>query len=149
MYSKEDIEKKRQEALQRQRQKGLPNISANSTSVSSENAKTNCSNQNAMPQSGRISFQNFSNNDWSKKKFPNSSIKTGNHSQNKAPSSYKQQAISNRHNPIANNKFYGNRPSCEVTCSMISISRFAAETSIFHERVIEMYKTIPTRLYGE
>ncbi|XP_058804716.1 SWI/SNF-related matrix-associated actin-dependent regulator of chromatin subfamily A-like protein 1 [Phymastichus coffea] len=149
MYSKEDIERKRQEALERQRQKRLPSNSANPTSVFQKNIDKSYPNQNAKPSLKNNNFKNCISNDGSNKVTFNSSMKSFSYGnpQKKMPSSYKQQSILNRFSPINNNKFYGNQPACEVNCSIISSNRFAADTSIFHQPVIEILKTIPTRLY--
>lgn len=59
----------------------------------------------------------------------------------------KQYKPNNRYNPIEPRNFYKPQP---VTgeCYMISIDRFALETSSFVPAIIETFKTVPSRLYG-
>lgn len=52
----------------------------------------------------------------------------------------------NRFNPIESKKFY--RSSVTGKCYMISNDRFALETSSFVPEIIETFKTVPSRLYG-
>lgn len=61
----------------------------------------------------------------------------------------RQNKASNRFNPIEPRKFFSSL-SATVTgkCYMISDDRFALETSLFVPKIIETFKTIPSRLYG-
>ncbi|XP_014235599.1 SWI/SNF-related matrix-associated actin-dependent regulator of chromatin subfamily A-like protein 1 [Trichogramma pretiosum] len=141
MYSQEEIERKRQQALQRQQQKAAckPPV------VSPLNAPKNNGNSYTSPKnSSSSSITNFFS--------PNSNRKSlGGSNQFKSQSAYKQQASANRYNPISSNKFYGTQqnkpPLCEAECSMISINRFTVDMSKYHLPLIEVFKSIPTRNY--
>lgn len=58
-----------------------------------------------------------------------------------------KQYKSNRYNPIEPRNFYKS-PSVTGKCYMISCDRFAFETSSFVPAIIEIFKTVPSRLYG-
>ena len=152
MYSQEEIEKKRIAAMQLKQQKAASS-SVSASNNSSNNIFTNSYSPHSKAHVTSSKILNNSNNS------PNQSFKENNKlstlNQWKHPSSYKQQNASNRYNPIGNNKFYGNQqnqsiqPKCEATFAMISSDRFAVETSIYHQKSIEIFKSIPTRIYGE
>lgn len=124
MYTQEQIEKKRQDALRKQQEK--MNIS-NGTET--------------KPPVASVSNQNF---------WFNANNNKNNNYQAKSQSLFKQNIKTQRFNPTPPKKFYGQQDAkCEVNCTMITNNRFAAEMSKYNEKLIELFKTIPSRLYGE
>ncbi|XP_011876001.1 PREDICTED: SWI/SNF-related matrix-associated actin-dependent regulator of chromatin subfamily A-like protein 1 [Vollenhovia emeryi] len=57
-----------------------------------------------------------------------------------------QNKSNNRFNPIAPGKFFS-QPMATGKCYMVSDDRFVLETSLFVPVIIEIFKTIPSRLY--
>ncbi|XP_031779096.1 SWI/SNF-related matrix-associated actin-dependent regulator of chromatin subfamily A-like protein 1 [Nasonia vitripennis] len=141
MYSKEEIERKRQQALERKKQNApVPN---NSPSTGSTNGfMSNFTNKNSISYTSTAANQNVAPNLSNKKPYG--------YSQNKSQSTIKQQSSANRYNPISSTttRFYGNVERCELTCSMISSNRFVVEMSKYNEALVNnLFKTIPSRLY--
>lgn len=156
MYSAEEIEKKRQLALQKKKEKEKLNTSFSnaSSSVTPKNVLNNHGNKNASHNSGTQSFQKYSNNfsNQNAKSSFNNYQSNGNF-KNKSDSSLKKLGSQNRFNPMqkSTQKFYGSQssqPVCEVICSMISNDRFSADITQFNTQLIDLFKTIPTRIYG-
>ncbi|XP_014210955.1 SWI/SNF-related matrix-associated actin-dependent regulator of chromatin subfamily A-like protein 1 [Copidosoma floridanum] len=138
MYSKEEIERKRLEALKRMQQKTVTSSGSVSTpNVTKPPAISNFINQN------QSSYYRNNENYSSKPNFTNENY------QNKSKRVFKQQGVSNRYSPMQRpNNFYGNQqPMCEATCVMLTNNRFAVETSSYHQKLIDLLKTIPSRLY--
>lgn len=157
MYSAEEIEKKRQLALQKKKEKEklFNNCQSPGPSVTSKSILNNHTNRNVPSYSGNQGIQKYLNN------FPGSNAKFSSHNQqsigtfkNKSESSFKKMGSQNRYNPLqkSTQKFYGSQPSsepvCEIICSMISNDRFIADMTLFTPQVIDLFKTIPTRIYG-
>lgn len=155
MYSAEEIERKRQLALQKkkEKEKSFNNSSNLGPSTTPKNVNNN-QNKNVTHNAGNQSIQKYFNN------FPSQSTKSNvfgyqsNESfKNKSDSSLKKLGSQNRYNPMQKSaqKFYGSQssqPVCEVICSMISNERFAADITLFNSHLIDLFKTIPTRIYG-
>lgn len=150
MYSKEEIERKRQQALERKKQNvPVPNNSpsSNNSSIASTNRlktfMSNFINKNSSSYTSSTANQNVAPNLSNKKPYA--------YSQNKSQSTIKQQTSANRYNPLSSTttRFYGNIEHCELTCFMISSNRFVVETSKYNEALVNnLFKIIPSRLYG-
>lgn len=74
-------------------------------------------------------------------------IKQNNHQQIHNTNVIKQYKQNVRFNPIEPRNFFS-KSSVTGKCYIISNDRFALETSIFVPAIIETFKTIPSRLYG-
>lgn len=61
----------------------------------------------------------------------------------------RQNKSNNRFNPIEPRNFFSQTVSVTGKCYMISNDRFALETSSFVPAIIEIFKTIPSRIYGK
>lgn len=59
----------------------------------------------------------------------------------------RQNKSNNRYNPIEPKNFFSQTVTGK--CYMISDDRFALETSSFVPMIIELFKTIPSRIYGD
>ncbi|KAJ8680973.1 hypothetical protein QAD02_016760 [Eretmocerus hayati] len=147
-YSREDIERKREEAAQRKRQKELSQQPQKSSPASTP-INNGYSNQNRTPNFGNGAKRHFGNSFQKHNSSPAYSNWNSNSSSSfKSKSSIKQQSSSNRFSPMAaSHNFYGTKEMCEVTCFLISDSRFAVDQSIYNQKLIELFKTVPTRLY--
>lgn len=60
----------------------------------------------------------------------------------------RQNKSNNRFNPIEPRNFFSSTSIVTGKCYMISDDRFALETSSFVPAIIEIFKTIPNRIYG-
>lgn len=146
MYSKEEIERKRQQALERKKQNvPVPNNSPSTGSTNSlKSFMSNFTNKNSISYMSSGANQNVAPNLSNKKPYG--------YSPNKSQSTIKQQSSANRYNPIASTttRFYGNAEQCELTCLMTSSNRFVVEQSKYNEAIVNnLFKTIPSRLYGK
>lgn len=61
----------------------------------------------------------------------------------------RQNKSNNRFNPIEPRNFFNQTLSVTGKCYMISNDRFALETSSFVPEIIEIFKTVPSRIYGK
>jgi hypothetical protein len=152
MYSQEDIEKKRLQALQRKNQRVLFDNNVNKkATVTSKNATSNQLLQNKTVNSiDRIS-NNFTNKYKNTNLVPNSNkFSTHINYRGKSQSSIKLQSMKNRFHPVANTtNFYGVQQVQEVQCFMISDNRFNVDMSVFDTNLVDLFKTIPSRLYSK
>ena len=150
MYSKEEIERKKQEALARRNQKAVSNNAANTSAP--RNVIANNYNQPKTSNFGNNASRSPMSNYRNQNVTLNSSInKAFAHANSYNKIQNKKQ--SNRFNPMgatSTKDFYGYcQQVCEATCSMLNNTRFAVETSLFHPTLIDLFKTIPSRLYGK
>lgn len=60
----------------------------------------------------------------------------------------RQNKSNNRFNPIEPRNFFSQMLTVTGKCYMISDHRFALEISSFVPAIIEIFKTIPSRIYG-
>ena len=130
MYSKEDIEKKRLQALAiKQRKYGNLNNATKSQGVPETN-KNIRSNENNLPSTSKNSL--FSKSESNK----NSGV-------------LKQQFQQNRFNPMKAKNFYRNSDQLVIgNCYMVQNDRFAVDLSKYHPPVIDVFRTIPSKAYG-
>ncbi|XP_011493885.1 PREDICTED: SWI/SNF-related matrix-associated actin-dependent regulator of chromatin subfamily A-like protein 1 [Ceratosolen solmsi marchali] len=147
MYSKEDIEKKRQQALQRKNQRVL---SYNNVNTESIGTSRNVSSNQLIQNNTANSITKISNNYKIKGLMPNSNkLPVYRNYEGKSRSTIKLQSTKNRFNPVANtSKFYNIMPKLEVCCSMISNTRFTVDMKVFNTDLIDLFKTIPSKLYN-
>lgn len=118
----EEIEKKRLLALQRRQQSQLK---AQSTPTSSQIHQ-----QSKLNDNENIAQQNKTNL---------------NDNENIA----RQNKTNNRFNPIEPRRFFNPMLSVTGKCYMISDDRFALELSAFVPEIIDIFKTVPSRIYGK
>lgn len=136
-YSQEEIEKKRLLAIQRKKQAQLKNSSFNSINIgnnisSNDSIKNKSNNNTKILGHGQSKYINF------KTKFGSNSEKNN----------VKVNKQKERFNPISTQNFFGQKSSITGKCYMISDTRFILEISSYFPPLIEILKTISSRLYG-
>lgn len=132
MYSKEQIEEKRKQAILRQQQK-------QQTTTAQNSSKTNQSN-NSTPTNSGFSTKSF---------YSNQNSNTFGNSKNQ--NVIKHQSPSQRFNPIKGGPNYFEKKIDEkisVTCQMISNERFAVDSSKYCLELNDLCKIIQSRTYG-
>lgn len=133
MYSPEDIEKKKQLALQKRRES--LNRCASTVSPSTRNISNNYTNQDV--NSSRIDITGSPNYK---------------DLQNKCDSTISTELSQNRYNPLLKGmkKMFGLTPHCELACSMISLDRFSVKLFYCHDTQFlnGVFQTIRSAIYG-
>lgn len=132
MYSKEEIDRKKIEALARknknqQQNNGRPAVPATNQ-------------PKPVPSSNSVASLSSLNN--------GSNGNTPNRGSNPTKTVTKSHIQNNRFNPIAPKPFYGIQNKVSVNIFMISMKKFAADPSSFSQEFIDICKTIKSKSWG-
>lgn len=131
-YSQDQIEQKRLLALQRKAQKLTQNNAAGSSNVSSNGVPT----QSAQSRESH-NGTNGKLQDVSRYKYDKDSSGV-----------MRTPKRDNRPSPLKAKNFFASSQVINGQCTMVSDTRFMVDVD-YNQQLVELFKTMPSRLYGE
>lgn len=129
-YSKEEIELKRLQAIQRRKERESLRLSSHS--INSVSSISNVTNKYSILDINSSSEDSEVDESY----------------QNKHDSPLKGILCQSRYDPLGYNSAFTHKKKCEIKCCMISMYRFSVDTSFCNIELENVFKTIPTGVYG-